>query len=95
MSDETPDVTEIPENVRTEGTMSILPVHTAPNTGKNSLVVKRGPGRPRKVERMPTTSDLEYHVDDRRENEVHRNRSLGEVYRGQLRYDDLAPQDQA
>lgn len=62
MSDESPDVTEIPEKVRAEGTMSILPVHAAPNTGKNSLVVKRGPGRPRKVERMPTTSDLEYHA---------------------------------
>lgn len=44
MSDETPDVAEIPEKVRTEGTMSILPVHAAPNTGKNALVVKRGPG---------------------------------------------------
>ena len=62
MSDEAPDVTEIPEKVRAEGTMSILPVHAAPNTGKNALVVKRGPGRPRKVERMPTTSDLEYHA---------------------------------
>ena len=62
MSDESPDVAEIPEKVRSEGTMSILPVHAAPNTGKNALVVKRGPGRPRKVERMPTTSDLEYHA---------------------------------
>ncbi len=66
MSDENPNVTETPDEdsdkVRTEGTMSILPVHTAPNTGKKALVVKRGPGRPRKVERMPTTSDLEYHA---------------------------------
>jgi hypothetical protein len=42
--------------------VSLLPVHAAPNTGKNSLKVSRGPGRPRKVERMPTTSDLEYHA---------------------------------
>ena len=41
----------------------LLPVHAAPNTGKNALVVKRGRGRPRKVERMPTTSDLEYHTE--------------------------------
>lgn len=41
--------------------VKLLPVHAAPNTGKNPLVVKRGRGRPRKVERMPTTSDLEYH----------------------------------
>ena len=40
----------------------LLPVHAAPNTGKNSLKVSRGVGRPRKVERMPTTSDLEYHA---------------------------------
>jgi len=47
---------------RAEGILSILPVHDAPNTGKNALKVKRGPGRPRKVERMPTTSDLQYHA---------------------------------
>ncbi len=38
----------------------LLPVHAAPNTGKNALKVSRQRGRPRKVERMPTTSDLEY-----------------------------------
>lgn len=42
--------------------VQLLPVHAAPYTGKNSLQVKRAPGRPRKVERMPTTSDLEYHA---------------------------------
>jgi len=43
--------------------VQLLPVHTAPYTGKNSLTVKRGPGRPRKAERMPTTTDLEYHAE--------------------------------
>ena len=62
MSDVQPDVTETPESIRTEGAMSILPVHVAPRTSTHLLVVKRGPGRPRKVERMPTTSDLEYHA---------------------------------
>jgi hypothetical protein len=42
--------------------LSILPVHGAPRTKKNLLKVKRGRGRPRKVERMPTTTDLEYHA---------------------------------
>jgi hypothetical protein len=43
--------------------LSILPVHAAPNTGKNPLKVQRQRGRPRKVERMPTTSDLQYHAE--------------------------------
>lgn len=47
---------------RVNSVLQTLPVHDAPNTGKNPLKVKRGPGRPRKVERMPTTSDLEYHA---------------------------------
>lgn len=42
--------------------LQLLPVQDAPNTGHRELKVKRGPGRPRKVERMPTTSDLEYHA---------------------------------
>jgi hypothetical protein len=45
----------------------LLPVHAAPVVGGKSkagttLKVGRGPGRPRKVERMATTSDLEYHA---------------------------------
>jgi hypothetical protein len=45
----------------------LLPVHAAPTVGGASkgghaLKVARKPGRPRKVERMPTTSDLEYHA---------------------------------
>lgn len=47
-----------------------LPVHAAPYTqnraradgGGDALKVQRRVGRPRKVERMPTTSDLEYHA---------------------------------
>jgi hypothetical protein len=48
----------------------LLPVHAAPYTqnrsraegGGDPLKVKRRVGRPRQVERMPTTSDLEYHA---------------------------------
>lgn len=48
-----------PDNVR-----RLLPVHDAPFTGKHTLVVERKKrGRPRNVERMPTTSDLEYHQE--------------------------------
>lgn len=43
--------------------LRLLPVHAAPRTGKNDLKVTRQRGRPRKVERMPTTSDLEYHAE--------------------------------
>jgi len=42
--------------------LQFVPVQHAPRTGKNDLKVKRGPGRPRKVERAPTVSDLEYHA---------------------------------
>lgn len=49
--------------------VNLLPVHAAPYTqnrpraegGGDALKVQRRVGRPRKVERMPTTSDLEYH----------------------------------
>ena len=46
----------------------LLPVHAAPRVGGKSkggtdLQVKRGRGRPRNVERMATTSDLEYHAE--------------------------------
>jgi hypothetical protein len=48
---------------RQDNVRRLLPVHAAPNTGKNGLKVERQRGRPRKVERMPTTSDLEYHAE--------------------------------
>lgn len=46
----------------------LLPVHAAPvkggkSKGGTTLKVERQRGRPRKVERMPTTSDLEYHAE--------------------------------
>lgn len=45
-----------------DGVLSILPLQDAPRTAKNALKVARGPGRPRKVERAPQVSDLEYHA---------------------------------
>jgi hypothetical protein len=50
------------ESERSRGVLSILPVHDAPFTGDHQLKIARSPGRPRKVERMPTTSDLQYHA---------------------------------
>jgi len=52
---------------KSEGMLKILPVHAAPTVGGTAklgtkLKVQRGKGRPRRVERMPTTSDLEYHA---------------------------------
>ena len=55
------------EAVSVNNVVQLLPVHAAPTVGGKSkggttLKVERGRGRPRKVERMPTTSDLEYHA---------------------------------
>lgn len=55
------------EQERSNEVLQLLPVHAAPTLGGkgkqgNALKVKRGRGRPRKVERMPTTSDLQYHA---------------------------------
>jgi len=55
------------EKKRADTVLKLLPVHAAPTLGGkgksgNALKVARGPGRPRKVERMPTTSDLQYHA---------------------------------
>lgn len=62
-ADPVPDTDAAPEPERTDNVRQLLPVHAAPNTGKNGLKVARGPGRPRKVERAATTSDLEYHAE--------------------------------
>lgn len=44
--------------------LNILPVYDAPNDGHGkSVLVKRGPGRPRKVEKMLTRDALEYHAE--------------------------------
>lgn len=56
------------ESVETEDTlaeiMHILPVQDAPNDGHGKDVkVKRGRGRPRKVETMLTRDALEYHAE--------------------------------
>jgi hypothetical protein len=66
------DATPVGESASTEGAknhnvLQLLPVHAAPTLGGkgkqgNALKVERRVGRPRKVERMPTTSDLQYHA---------------------------------
>ncbi len=58
---------DVTDEVRHNNVLQLLPVHAAPIVGGKSkggtkLEVKRGRGRPRKVERMATTSDLEYHA---------------------------------
>ena len=57
----------VDEKTKTTNVLQLLPVHAAPTLGGkgkqgNALKVQRGPGRPRRVERMPTTSDLQYHA---------------------------------
>ena len=43
--------------------LQLLPVHAAPQDSSGNVIkVTRGRGRPRKVARMPTTRDLEYHA---------------------------------
>jgi hypothetical protein len=60
------DLNDSSEAAAVGNVVPMLPVHAAPNVGGRSrgspLVVGRRVGRPRKVERMPTTSDLEYHA---------------------------------
>ncbi len=46
-----------------DGALSMLPLQNAPKHGDRVLAVKRGPGRPRKVEKMPQTTDLQYHAE--------------------------------
>lgn len=59
------------ESDATGNVVQFLPVHAAPYSpraasggkgGGEALKVHRRAGRPRKVERMPTTSDLQYHA---------------------------------
>lgn len=40
----------------------LMPSHAAGNTGSAGLLLKRGHGRPRKVESMPAAADLQYHA---------------------------------
>ena len=61
------ETVEANESDKATNVLQLLPVHAAPTLGGkgksgNALKVARGPGRPRKVERMPTTSDLQYHA---------------------------------
>ncbi len=59
---------EVSDSERADNVRRLLPVHAAPTLGGkgkqgNALKVERQRGRPRKVERMPTTSDLQYHAE--------------------------------
>jgi len=53
---------QLSQEERVDGILSVLPIHDAPYTGHHHLKLTRSVGRPRKVERMPTTRDLEYHA---------------------------------
>lgn len=57
------DDAEAQEPSAMDNVRMLVPVHAAPKrgTGGGTLNVTRGRGRPRKVEKMPTTSDLDYH----------------------------------
>ena len=63
----TGETVDVSEGERTNNVLQLLPVHAAPTLGGkgkqgNALKVERQRGRPRKVERMATTSDLQYHA---------------------------------
>ena len=60
--DDEDDQTPLTEEERLQGVLSLLPFQDAPRTAKANLVIRRGPGRPRKVERGMQRSDLEYHA---------------------------------
>jgi len=51
--------------MNTEKPNNVLPLHAATAPSKQ----KRGPGRPRKVEKKPTREDLEYHAEIMRRRE--------------------------
>lgn len=55
---------DVTESSAMDNVRQLLPVHAAPKRGNGggTLKVERQRGRPRKVEKMPTTSDLEYHA---------------------------------
>lgn len=64
---ESQEAPESSEGEKASNVLQLLPVHAAPTLGGkgkggNALKVERQRGRPRKVERMPTTSDLQYHA---------------------------------
>ncbi len=59
--DALPDTTTATQ-AEDSGALSMIPLQDAPNTGHRDLVVKRGRGRPRKVEKAPQTTDLQYHM---------------------------------
>jgi len=57
---------------RVEAVLHLLPEQDAPHGADSHRLegVKRGRGRPRKIERKPTTSDLEYHAEMTRAREA-------------------------
>ena len=54
-----------PNEERVDAVLRLLPEQDAPIGADRHRLgsVKRGPGRPRKIDRKPTTSDLEYHAE--------------------------------
>lgn len=62
MPDEELNVEELSHGEVLESATSILPLHDVGPFESENGVVKRGPGRPRKVEKRPGRLDLEYHA---------------------------------
>lgn len=54
---------ESESDLRIADVLRMIPIQDARSTGHKDLKVKRGRGRPRKVERAPQVSDLEYHAE--------------------------------
>lgn len=62
MPDEFDNIDPVSNDEVAETATSILPLHDVGPFESETGVVKRGPGRPRKIEKRPTRQDLEYHA---------------------------------
>lgn len=62
MPDEELDIDDLSHEEILEAATSILPLHEVGPFEGETGIVKRGPGRPRKVEKRPGRLDLEYHA---------------------------------
>ena len=56
------DTEELTHEEILEAATSILPLHDVGPFEEETGIVKRGPGRPRRVEKRPGRLDLEYHA---------------------------------
>ena len=54
--------TTVQDENKVDGALASLPLHDLGPFEAETGIVKRGPGRPKKIEKKPTRADLEYHA---------------------------------